>query len=51
MALPVVSTTHTVVQPFAVVIKIRHTLVANATVFHFGPTEGREHFRTIKHFK
>ena len=40
--LPVVSPTHAVVQPFAMVIKVFHTFVANTTVFHFGATTWRQ---------
>lgn len=41
VVLPIVSATHTSVQPFAMVIKAFHTLVANTTVFYFGATTGR----------
>lgn len=37
--LPVVSATDAGVQPFAVVIKVFHTLVANTTVFNFRATK------------
>lgn len=36
---PVVSPTHAVIQPLAVVIKVFHTLVANSTVLHFRAAE------------
>lgn len=36
---PVVPPTHAVVQPFAMVIKVFHTLVANSTVLHFRAAE------------
>lgn len=34
--LPVIPLSHTVVEPFAVVIKATHTLVARSTVLRFG---------------
>jgi len=40
--LPVIPLSHTVVEPFAVVIKATHTLVARSTVLRFGtPAKGR----------
>lgn len=44
---PVVSPTHTVIQPFTVVIKVFHTLVANTTVLHFGAAEFKKNKRNI----
>lgn len=46
--LPVVPSTHTGVQPFAMVIKVFHTLVANTTVFYFGATARR--FNVLHHY-
>lgn len=36
---PVIPLSHTVVEPFAVVIKATHTLVARSTVLRFGTPE------------
>lgn len=36
---PVVPPTHAVIQPFAMVIKVFHTLVANSAVLHFRAAE------------
>jgi hypothetical protein len=39
---PVIPAAHTVVEPLAVVIKARHTLVAGTAVFGFLASEGKE---------
>lgn len=51
MGSPVVPPTHAVIQPFAMVIKVFHTLVANSTVLHFRAAEVKKKRNNIVIFK